>query len=114
MRNFFSKDVGVDLGTANTLVYMRGKGIVINQPSMAAVNLKTGKIFAIGEMAKKMQSRTPQHISVVRPLVNGVISDYEVTQEMLRQLLRLAGGSSFLNYRLAVIGVPSNLTEVER
>jgi rod shape-determining protein MreB len=114
MRNFFSKDVGVDLGTANTLVYMRGKGIVINQPSMAAINLKTGSIFAIGEMAKKMQSRTPQHISVVRPLVNGVISDFEVTQEMLRQLLRLAGGSSFLNYRLAVIGVPSNLTEVER
>ncbi|MDP3956383.1 MAG: rod shape-determining protein [bacterium] len=113
--DYFSKDVGIDLGTANSLIYLKGKGIIVNQPTVAAVHVKTGQITAIGEEAKKMLSRTPPHINVVRPLTNGVISDFEVTEEILRQFLRLAGGGkNFFNYRVAVLGVPSNLTEVER
>ena len=113
--NYFSKNIGIDLGTANSLIYLSGRGIVINEPSIAAINNKTGQIVAIGEEAKKMIGRTPLHITVIRPLINGVISDFEMTQEMLRSLLKKTGGSSgFLNYNKAVIGVPSNLTEVER
>ncbi|MDP1689271.1 MAG: rod shape-determining protein [bacterium] len=112
--NYFSKDIGIDLGTANTLVYLAGRGIVVNQPSIAAVNVKTSNILSVGDDAKKMLSRTPPHINVVRPLVNGVISDFEVTQEILRHFLVMAGGSRMFNYRTAVLGVPSNLTEVER
>lgn len=111
----FSKNVGIDLGTANSLIYVAGRGIVINEPSVAAVNNKTSQILAIGEEAKKMLGRTPAHINVIRPLVNGVISDFEMTQEILRYFLKRASGSqTFVNYRSAVIGVPSNLTEVER
>lgn len=111
----FSKNVGIDLGTANSLVYLAGRGIVINEPSITAVNAKTNQILAIGEDAKKMIGRTPAHINVVRPLVNGVISDFEVAQEMLRHFLRKLGGSKiFYSFQKAVIGVPSNLTEVER
>ena len=112
--NYFSNDVGVDLGTANSLIYLKGRGIVVNQPSIAAINAKTGQILAVGVEAKKMLSRTPPHISVIRPLINGVISNYEVAEEMLRHFLRQATPSKFINYRLAVVGVPSNLTEVER
>jgi rod shape-determining protein MreB len=113
--DYFSKNIGIDLGTANSLIYLGGKGITINEPSIAAVNNKTGQIVAIGEEAKKMIGRTPLHITVVRPLINGVISDFEMTQEMLRFLLKKTTGSSgFLNFNKAVIGVPSNLTEVEQ
>lgn len=111
----FSKNVGIDLGTANSLVYLAGRGIVVNEPSITAVNAKTNQILAIGEEAKKMIGRTPSHINVIRPLVNGVISDFEVAQEMLRHFLRKLGGSKiFYSFQKAVIGVPSNLTEVER
>ena len=75
----FSKDIGIDLGTANTLVYVKGRGIVINEPSVVAVNQKTGQILAIGNEAKRMVGRTPGHIVATRPLVEGVISDFEVT-----------------------------------
>ncbi|MBI2035825.1 MAG: rod shape-determining protein [Candidatus Liptonbacteria bacterium] len=112
--NYFSKDVGVDLGTANSLIYLNGRGIVVNQPSIAAINAKTSVVLAVGDEAKKMLSRTPPHINVVRPLVNGVISDFEVTQEILKHFLKMADSSSFGRYRMAVLGVPSNLTEVER
>jgi len=114
MLRYFSKNVGVDLGTANSLIYVAGRGIMVNQPSVAAVNAKTMNILAVGDEAKKMLSRTPAHINVVRPLVNGVISDFEVTQEILRHFLRAAHGSRFAYFRNAVLGVPSNLTEVER
>ena len=111
----FSKNVGIDLGTANSLVYLAGRGIVVNEPSITAINSKTNQILAIGEDAKKMIGRTPMHINVVRPLINGVISDFEVAQEMLRHFLRKLGGSRiFYSFQKAVIGVPSNLTEVER
>lgn len=113
--SYFGKSIGIDLGTANTLVYLAGRGIVVNEPSIAAVNAKTGHVFAIGNEAKKMLGRTPGHVSVIRPLVAGVISDFEMTQEVIRHFLRrLSGTSPFFAYRRAVIGIPSNLTEVER
>ncbi|MBI5306559.1 rod shape-determining protein [Candidatus Wolfebacteria bacterium] len=112
--DYFIKNIGIDLGTANTLVYVKGEGIVVNEPSVAVVNVKTNQVLAIGEEAKKMLGRTPAHISVIRPLVNGVISDFEMTQEMLRHYLKKIGNNGFFNYYQVVIGIPSNLTEVER
>ncbi len=113
--SYFSKNIGIDLGTANSLVYIAGQGIVINEPSIVAVNAKTGQLIAVGEEARKMVGRTPNHINVVRPLVSGIIADFDMTQEMLRYFMRRIGKSEFpLQYRRAVIGVPSNLTEVER
>src|ERR1700757_306040 len=90
MTRMFSNDIGIDLGTANTLVYLQGRGIVINEPSVVAVNQKTGTVVAIGTTAKDMLGRTPQHIVAVKPLVDGVISDFEVTEEMLTYLLNKA------------------------
>ena len=90
-KNKFSNEIGIDLGTANTLVYVRGVGIVINEPSIVAVNVKTDRMVAIGNEAKQMMGRTPTHIRCVgRPLVDGVISDYEVTEEMLGYLINKA------------------------
>src|SRR5574343_1822704 len=86
--NLTSNDIGIDLGTANTLVYLKGHGIVINEPSVVAVNIKTNQILAVGEKAKEMLGRTPGHIKAVRPLVDGVISDFEVTEEMLSYLIK--------------------------
>lgn len=108
------KDIGIDLGTANSLVYLKNRGIVVNEPTVAAINTKINKIIAIGEEAKKMMGRTPPHISVVRPLVNGVISDFEMTQEYLRELLRRLRTNYILSYRRAVLSIPNDLTEVER
>jgi len=112
----FSHDIAIDLGTANTLVYIRNEGIVINEPSVVAVNQKTSQVVAIGEEAKRMVGRTPGHIVAVRPLVAGVISDFEVTAEMLTYFIRKVHSSSaqlFARPRI-VIGVPSGITEVER
>jgi rod shape-determining protein MreB len=86
-RHFISNDIGIDLGTANTLVYVKGRGIVMNEPSVVAVNQKTGQVVAVGTDAKNMLGRTPGHIVAVRPLVDGVISDFEVTEEMISYLL---------------------------
>lgn len=111
----FSNDIGIDLGTANTLVYVRGKGIVVNEPSVVAVNQKTGQIVAVGLTAKEMLGRTPTHIIAVRPLVDGVISDFEVTEEMLSYLMKRAGEympKKLLGPRV-VVGVPSGVTNVE-
>jgi hypothetical protein len=85
--NKFSNDIGIDLGTANTLVYLRGKGIIINEPSIVALNTKTGRIVAVGIEAKQMLGRTPTHIKAIHPIVDGVISDFEVTEEMLAYLI---------------------------
>jgi len=113
---FWSKDIGIDLGTANTLVYVRGKGIVINEPSIVALNQKTGKILAIGAPARTMVGRTPGYITVTRPLVNGVVSDFEVTEQMLRYFIDKVhqGQFSLLPRPRVVIGVPSGVTEVEK
>ncbi len=111
----FSDDVGIDLGTANTLVYVKGKGIVINEPSIVAINEKTGRVVAIGNDAKQMIGRTPTHINVVRPLVDGVISNFEVAEEMLTYFIRKVNqGSTKKWFRpRVVIGVPSGITNVE-
>lgn len=110
----FSNEIGIDLGTANTLVYLGGHGIVINEPSVVAVNQKTGQIVAVGAEAKQMLGRTPGHIKAIRPLVDGVISDFEVTEEMLSYLINKAEkmNKKFLRPRV-VVGVPSGVTNVE-
>lgn len=111
---YLSNDIGIDLGTANTLVYLRGHGIVVNEPSVVAVNQKTGRVVAVGTAAKDMLGRTPAHIVAVRPLVDGVISDFEVTEEMLTYLVKKAEEYSkkMLGPRV-VVGVPSGVTNVE-
>lgn len=111
----FSRDLGIDLGTANTLVYVKGKGIVINEPSVVAVNNRTDQILAVGNDAQKMIGKTPSHITVTRPLVNGVISDFEVAEKMLRYFIDKAQGRSLnLSPRpRVVVGVPIDTTEVE-
>ncbi len=110
----FSNDIGIDLGTANTLVYLTGHGIIINEPSIVAVNQKTGQIVAIGREAKEMWGKTPVHIKIVRPLIEGVVSDFEMTEEMLAYFIRKAEKLSkkFFRPRI-VIGVPSGITNVE-
>ena len=110
----FSKDMGIDLGTANTLVSMRGKGIVLREPSVVAIQRDTGEILAVGEEAKKMLGRTPGNIVAIRPLKDGVIADFDTTQAMLKYFIQKAtGGFSFFRPRV-VVGVPSGVTEVER
>ncbi len=116
INELFSADIGIDLGTANTLVYVKGQGIVVMEPSTVAVNQKTGRVVAVGNDAKAMIGRTPPHISAIRPLVNGVISNFEVTEEMLAYFLRKTAQftkGKFLRPRV-VIGVPSGITNVER
>jgi len=110
----FSNDIGIDLGTANTLVYISGRGVVINEPSIVAVNQKTGQVVAVGKQAKEMLGRTPGHITAVQPLVDGVVSDFEVTEEMLAYLINKAqqDRKTLLGPRV-VVGVPSGITSVE-
>ncbi len=112
----WSKDIGIDLGTANTLVYVHGKGIIIDEPSIVAINNKTGNVLAIGAEARKMVGRTPGYITVSKPLVAGVVSDFEVTEQMLKYFIDKARGDDFsLFYRpRVVIGIPSGVTEVEK
>lgn len=112
----FSQDIGVDLGTANTLVYVRGKGIVINEPSVVAINQKTKQVLAIGEEAQRMVGRTPANIVAIRPLVDGVVSDFEVTEQMLKYFIGKIHQSRFslVPRPRVVIGIPYGVTEVER
>ena len=114
LKRLLSNDIGIDLGTANTLVYLHGKGIIINEPSVVAVNQKTGRVVAVGRDAKQMLGRTPGHIVAVRPLVDGVISDFEVTEEMITYLINKAqkDNKKLLGPRV-VVGVPSGITNVE-
>lgn len=109
-----STDIAIDLGTANTLVYVKGKGIVLNEPTIVAINKKTGQLAAVGNEAKMMLGRTPQHIEVIRPLVDGVISDFEVAEEMLAYLINKVRSDmrTFVAPRM-LIGVPSGITNVE-
>lgn len=110
----FSNDIGIDLGTANTLVYLKGRGVIINEPSILAVNQKTGQIVAVGQEAKEMWGKTPSHISIIRPLSEGVVSDFEMTEEMLAYFLRKAEKISKKFFRpRVVIGIPSGITNVE-
>ncbi|MDP3052810.1 MAG: rod shape-determining protein [bacterium] len=111
MLRIFQKNIGIDLGTANTRVYLANKGIVLNEPSIVAFNNRTNRVIAVGESARKMFSRTPVHISAVKPLVNSVISDFDITQEMIRQFLKNMPWS--LATRI-IASIPTNLTEVEQ
>ncbi len=112
----FSQDIGIDLGTANTLVYVKGKGIVIREPSVVAINVNSrpAKVVAVGKEAKAMIGRTPGSITAMRPLRDGVIADFDITTEMLRKFIQKALGGSFLAKARVVICIPSGVTEVER
>jgi rod shape-determining protein MreB len=112
----FSKDLGIDLGTANTLVYVRNKGIVINEPSVVSINQKTGQVVAIGHEAKRMLGKTPSHIYAVCPLNKGVVSDFEATEQMLKYFINKVHKDklSFAPRPRVVIGIPWNVTEVEK
>ncbi|MGI8940833.1 MAG: rod shape-determining protein [Actinomycetota bacterium] len=108
------RDMAVDLGTANTLVYVRGRGIVLNEPSVVAINTKTGALLAVGSEAKQMIGRTPAHIVAIRPLKDGVIADFDVTEKMLRYFIQKVHRRSFLAKPRCVVCVPSGITGVEQ
>jgi rod shape-determining protein MreB and related proteins len=112
----FSSDISIDLGTANTLVLVRGKGIVINEPSVVAIDKKTKRVLAIGVEAKKMVGRTPANIVAIRPLRDGVISDFDITQKMLEYFIKKVHDRRWFNLPRprVVVGIPSGVTEVER
>ena len=112
----FNKGVAIDLGTANSLVYVEGKGIVINEPSVIALNKKTGQILAVGHEAKMMVGRTPSHINAVKPLTRGVISDFEVAEQMLRYFMDKVREKKLMpfSWPKVVVGIPCGSTEVER
>lgn len=117
--SLFSADIGIDLGTANTLVWVKGKGVIIREPSIVAIHKKTKKLIALGEEAKKMLGKTPESITTVKPLKAGVISDFDVTTAMIKRFIEdiNSTGSSlplFLSRPRVVIGIPSSVTEVER
>lgn len=113
-KSSLSNDIGIDLGTANTLVYAPGKGVILNEPSVVAINQKTGRVVAVGMEAKQMLGRTPGHLTAVRPIVDGVISDFEVTEEMISYLLNKTqeNNKKLLGPRV-VVGVPCGITNVE-
>ena len=110
----FTNEIGIDLGTANTMVYLKGKGVVIDEPSVVAINTDTDEILAIGEAAKRMIGRTPSNIIAVRPLRDGVISNYDVTERMLKYFIRKTCGYQKFSKPRIMISVPSGVTEVEK
>ncbi|MDF2547040.1 rod shape-determining protein [Anaerosolibacter sp.] len=113
--NFLSKDMGIDLGTANTLVYVRGRGIVVREPSVVAIQEDTRQVLAVGQEAKQMIGRTPGNIVAIRPLKDGVIADFDVTQSMLKYFIKRAYPKKSLFFQpRVVVGVPSGVTEVEK
>lgn len=110
----FSKDIGIDLGTANTLVYLKGKGIVMREPSVVTLNIKTGDIVAVGSKAKEMIGKTPGSIVAVRPLKDGVVADFDVTSSMINYFISKTVKHRFLSKPRVLICVPSGVTDVER
>jgi rod shape-determining protein MreB len=115
-RRYLAHDIGIDLGTANTLVYVRGKGVIINEPSVVSINKKNKQVIAIGSSARDMIGKTPGKIIAKRPLVDGVVSDFEITEQMLRHFIRQAQKDRFVlwQYPRVVVGIPSGVTEVEK
>src|SRR5665811_622399 len=112
--SLFSSDLAIDLGTANTLVFAEGKGIVVNEPSIVALNTRTGKVEAVGKEAKEMLGRTPGNIVAIKPMKDGVIADFKVTERMLNYFIQKAHGRKVLVHPRIVIGVPSDITQVEK
>src|SRR5205814_8770274 len=112
--SMFSSDLAIDLGTANTLVYAKGQGIVVNEPSIVAINKSTGEVEAVGREAKDMLGRTPGNIVAIRPLKDGVIADFKVTEKMLNYFIQKAHNRKMFVHPRIVIGVPSEITQVEK
>src|ERR1700689_4370592 len=112
--SLFSSDLAIDLGTANTLVYAKGKGIVVNEPSIVAINKTNGEVEAVGKEAKEMLGRTPGNIVAIKPMKDGVIADFKVTERMLNYFIQKAHGRKVLVHPRIVIGVPSDITQVEK
>jgi len=112
--SMFSSDLAIDLGTANTLVYARGRGIVVNEPSIVAINKNTGEVEAVGKEAKEMLGRTPGNIVAIKPMKDGVIADFKVTEKMLTYFIQKAHNRKMLVHPRIVIGVPSEITQVEK
>jgi len=110
----FSKDIGIDLGTANVLIHVKGKGIVLNEPSVVAIDKKTNKVLAVGEEARQMVGRTPGNITAIRPLRDGVIADFDVTEAMLRHFINKLNLKGFLSKPRILICCPTNITSVEQ
>ncbi|HVL39277.1 MAG TPA: rod shape-determining protein [Fimbriimonadaceae bacterium] len=111
--NRFGRDIGIDLGTANTLVHVAGRGVLLREPSVVAINRDTGEVYAVGEEAKRMLGRTPANIVAIRPLKDGVIADYDQTEKMLRYFIGKVSRRMFMR-QTVVVGIPSGVTEVER
>ena len=112
--SMFSSDLAIDLGTANTLVYAKGKGIVVNEPSIVAINKNTGEVEAVGKEAKEMLGRTPGNIVAIKPMKDGVIADFKITEKMLNYFIQKAHNRKMLVHPRIVIGVPSEITQVEK
>jgi rod shape-determining protein MreB len=112
--SLFSSDLAIDLGTANTLVYAKGKGIIVNEPSIVAINKVNGEVEAVGREAKEMLGRTPGNIVAIRPMKDGVIADFKVTERMLNYFIQKAHGRKMLVHPRIIIGVPSEITQVEK
>lgn len=112
--SIFSRDIGIDLGTANTLVHLKGKGIVVREPSVVAINKKSNDILAVGDSAKEMIGRTPGNIIAIRPMKDGVIADFDITQSMLKYFIKKAFSKGVIGKPRVVICVPSGVTEVEK
>ncbi|MDA2925354.1 rod shape-determining protein, partial [Acidobacteria bacterium AH-259-L09] len=111
---YFSKDLAIDLGTANTLVYALGRGIIVNEPSIVAINKLTNKVEAVGHEAKEMLGRTPGNIVAIKPMKDGVIADFDVTEEMLKYFIKKAHNRNHLLSPRIVICIPSEITQVEK
>ena len=111
---YFSNDIGIDLGTANTLVYVKDKGIVLREPSVVAISTSSRKVLAVGEEAKRMLGRTPGNIQAIRPMKDGVIADFDITEAMLRYFIRKVHSTSFRVAPRGIIAIPSGITEVEK
>jgi rod shape-determining protein MreB len=109
-----AKDIGIDLGTANVLIYVAGKGIVLNEPSVVAIDTRTGKVLAVGSEAYRMVGRTPSNIRAIRPLKDGVISDFDITEEMLTYFINKLDVKGFMSKPKIMICAPTNVTEIER
>ena len=113
LKSLFSNDIGIDLGTANSLVYVRDRGIVLREPSVVAIQAGTTNVLAVGEEAKRMLGRTPGNIVAIRPMKDGVIADFEITEAMLRHFIQKVHHRKFIAPRV-VVAVPSGITEVEK
>ena len=110
----FTKDIGIDLGTANVLIYVKGQGIVLNEPSIVAIDADTKKPLAVGKEAREMFGRTPGTVKAIRPMKDGVIADFEITEIMLNNFIKKINGKSFFSRPRILICCPSNITQVEK